>query len=85
MQTNNPSVRLHVTQAKKDAARAQEEAAQLKYQLRTSSAPLQALPNDPFNMGAWLSKKFERTRSARSSGSGARSVHDTSASTAVRM
>lgn len=75
---------LRVMQAKRDAARAQEEAAQLKHQLQ-ERAPLQALPNDPFNMGAWLSKKFERTRSGRSSGSNARSPHDASASAAVRL
>ena len=69
-------------QAKRDAAGAQEKAAQLKDQLRE---PPQALPSDPFNMGAWLSKKFERTRSGRSSASVARSLHDTSASAVARV
>ncbi|CAL5223363.1 g5867 [Coccomyxa viridis] len=71
-----------LSQAERDAARAQEEAAQLKHQLRE---PLQALPNDPFNMGAWLSKKFERTKSGRSSANVARSLHDASTKAAERL
>ena len=54
-------------QAKGDAAQAQEEVALLRHQLAQRSV-LQALPNDSFNMGTWLSRKFERSRSARSSG-----------------
>lgn len=54
-------------QAKGDAAQAQEEVALLRRQL-VQRGVLQALPNDSFNMGTWLSRKFERSRSARSSG-----------------
>ncbi len=78
----NENILLHFMQAERDAARAQEEAAQLKHQLRE---PLQALPNDPFNMGAWLSKKFERTKSGRSSANVARSLHDASTKAAERL
>ena len=54
-------------QAKADAVKAQEDAALLKRQLLQQHMPIQTLPNDPFNMGSWLAKRFERTKSGRSS------------------
>ena len=56
-------------QAEADAAKAQEDAAQLKRQLLQQHMPIQTLPNDPFNMGSWLAKRFERTKPGRSSSS----------------
>jgi len=64
-------------QASRDASRAQDEAAQLKQQL-SERAPLQALPNDPFNKSNWLSKKFERTRPRNSGGDGTRALRSAS-------
>ena len=54
-------------QAKADAVKAQEDAALLKRQLLQQHMPIQTLPGDPFNMGSWLAKRFERTKSGRSS------------------
>jgi hypothetical protein len=54
-------------QAKGDGVWLQEEVALLQRQLAQRSA-LQSLPSDSFSVGAWLSRKLERSRSARGGG-----------------